>query len=375
MKAPRRDLPQPAILIVDDYPANLLATEAVLRELDARLVSATSGEEALKHMRTDEFALILMDVHMPVLDGYQTLALIREHEKDRDVPAIFLTAVFNQADHMRRGYELGALDYITKPFDADVLRAKAAALLSSYRRAQNAERTRREERERLREIFIGIVGHDLRNPLAAIQGASHAMRRAAELTDVHRGLERVDRAASRMEAIIADLLDLTRGELADGIPIERKPAALDDICHSAVDEARLAHSTRVIALQSTGDLRGNWDAARLAQAASNLIGNALEHSTVDPITVTASADGDLLSLQVHNGGPPIPPSALATLFEPFHRHGESRGLGLGLYIVREIARAHDGSIDVHSTNETGTTFTMRLPRTGAAHATPPSDIS
>jgi two-component system sensor histidine kinase/response regulator len=354
----------PTILAVDDHPANLLALEAVLQPLGYPIVSATSGEEALKRVGDHDFVLILMDVHMPGLDGYQTTALIRQRERSRDVPVIFITAVYNQPAHTHRGYALGAVDYITKPFDPEVLRGKVRALVLLYTRGQRAERERSQEAERIKDLFLGALGHDLRNPLNAIVLASQLMLRDADCGNAaHRAhTKTIGRAARRMHRMIEDILDLTRGQLAGGIPLSPQTTNLGDVCRGVVDECRLAHPERVLDLDISGNVCGFWDPDRLGRVVSNLVGNAAEHQD-GPVHVRVSDRGERVVLEVQNGGTPIEPEVLPTLFEPFRRGDTGHdGLGLGLYIVREIVRAHDGSVDVSSTAADGTTFTVTLPK-------------
>src|SRR5580700_9291396 len=237
----------PTILAVDDHPANLLALEAVLQPLGYPIVSATSGEEALKRVGDHDFVLILMDVHMPGLDGYQTTALIRQRERSRDVPVIFITAVYNQPAHTHRGYALGAVDYITKPFDPEVLRGKVRALVLLYTRALRSERERNEEAKRMKDLFLGAVGHDLRGPLNTILMVACTMLRDDCGNAEHRShATRIDRAGRRMQRIIEDILDLTRGQFAGGIPLSLQPTDLGAVCRGVVDECQLAAPERVL---------------------------------------------------------------------------------------------------------------------------------
>jgi two-component system sensor histidine kinase/response regulator len=356
------------ILAVDDSPANLLALEAVFEPLGHRIVTARSGEEALVRLTQHEVVLILMDVHMPGLDGYQTTALIRQREAWRDIPVLFLTAVYNQPEHTHRGYALGAVDYIAKPFDPEVLRGKVRALVLLYTRGQRAERRRSKEHERVRDLFLGAVGHDLRSPLNAINLATQIMLLEPDCGNAHhkQSVERIARAGKRMHRMIEDILDLTRTELAGGIHITPRDADLGEICRTVIEEHRLARPERVVRLDVAGDVRGCWDADRLARVVSNLVGNAIEHQPGPVHVRVKDLDGKVV-LEVHNEGPPIDIRVLPALFEPFRRgeEGGAEGLGLGLYIVREIARAHEGSVDATSSCE-GTTFTVTLPKSVAA---------
>jgi len=363
-KGIRESAPLPAILVVDDQEANLLAATAVLEPLGHPIVTASSGDAALKLVLEREFVVILLDVHMPDLDGYETAALLRGSSRSRDVPIVFLTAVYDKPEHMRRGYELGAADFIAKPFDADVLRGKIRALASLYSRGQRAEKERSEQLDRIKDLFLGAVGHDLRNPLNTIQMAASqlAMPNCSEAARLSLA-SRVDRATRRMNRMIEDILDLTRGQFAAGIPVTLEPMDLGDVCRTVIGEFAVSHPRREVRLETRGDVKGEWDPGRLARTLSNLVGNALQHSPDAPVSVLAEGVGERVSLAVHNSGPPIPAEILPRLFEPFLRGGTGdEGLGLGLYIVGEIARAHRGSVAATSTEEEGTTFTVSLPR-------------
>ncbi|HWE30197.1 MAG TPA: hybrid sensor histidine kinase/response regulator, partial [Polyangia bacterium] len=258
MPAHDNPLPPPSLLIVDDHPANLLALETVLDSVGAQIVRAASGEDALKAMLRQEFALIIMDVHMEELDGYQTMQIIRQRERLRDVPVIFLTAHYSDPDELKRGFAVGAVDYITKPFDPEVLRAKVRALVALYGRGELAERARNSERDRMRDLFLGVVGHDLRNPLNAITVATQYMARdAAALPEAHRRVAiTAAQAATRMERIIDDILDLTRINFGGGLPMTFAACDLNDICRAVVDELAVAHPSRRLQVQLDGDLRG-----------------------------------------------------------------------------------------------------------------------
>jgi signal transduction histidine kinase len=368
----------PAILIVDDNRSNLVALEAALQPVAFDVVAAQSGAEALERIAARDFVTIVMDVHMPGLDGYQTTAMIRRIERSRDVPVIFLTAAYNEPEHTRRGYALGAVDYIVKPFDAEVLQAKIKALVSLYLRGERSERERSEAAERMKAVFLGAVGHDLRDPLNTILMASQMMLRGKECSDAGHAAaaRRIGRSAERMNRIIEDILDLTRSEVTGSVAVRVRPADLGELCRTVVDECRIAHPGRVIELDARGDLTGRWDPDRLVRVASNLLGNAIAHSAEDPIRVSAFEDGKDVVLVVHNRGAPIDDQVLPTLFAPFRRgKTTARGLGLGLYIVRQSVLAHHGRVDVKSTAVDGTSFTVVLPREPPAAAThPPGEL-
>jgi len=173
----------------------------------------------------------------------------------------------------------------------------------------------------------------------------------------------IERAGRRMQGIIEDILDLVRGRFAVSIPLSAQATNLGDVCRAVIDESRLARPERAMTLDANGDVSGCWDAGKLGRVVSNLIGNAVDHSPNSPVHVRVSDRGDQVALEVHNEGRPIDPQVLPVLFEPFRRGETSHnGLGLGLHIVREIVRAHHGSVEVRSTAAEGTTFMVMLPR-------------
>jgi signal transduction histidine kinase len=216
--------------------------------------------------------------------------------------------------------------------------------------------------------MIGMLGHDLRNPLNAVSMTIAAVLRRPDLPDDLRGkMECVHRAAGRMTEMIGTLLDLARVGSIGNVGMSPAPADLGAIVEQVVDEHRAGRPERAIEVDLRGDLHGVWDPARVAQVVSNLVGNALEHG--DPkAPVCVSADGeqaDVITLEVRNQGPPIQADLIPVLFDPFVRGASAAresGLGLGLYIVKQIVVGHGGTISVESTAQTGTTFTMRVPR-------------
>lgn len=224
--------------------------------------------------------------------------------------------------------------------------------------------------DRSREMFVAILGHDLRTPLGAVIMASQFMLDTGELSEPHGILtNRIASSARRMHQMVEDLLDFTRGRLGTGIPIVREEVDLETIVRNVVAEISTAEPDSELQVTATGDLRGNWDAARISQVIANLVGNAVQHGTPGA-TVSVSAQGEKedIVLRVHNSGPPIPAEDRRGLFGPFKRlktktaAGESNSLGLGLYIAERIVIAHCGTIDVRSSDAAGTLFSVRLPR-------------
>ncbi|MDY7226255.1 PAS domain-containing protein [Hyalangium rubrum] len=216
--------------------------------------------------------------------------------------------------------------------------------------------------------LIGIVSHDLRNPLNAITLSAHALLRGEELTARQaKSVARLVSSAERATRMTRDLLDFTQARLGGGIPIERKPLDFQAAVRQVLEEVQAAHPERLIAFDGRGDPRGSWDADRLAQVVTNLVNNALAYSPPEtPVRVETRGEEREVLLCVHNQGPPIPSDMLPLLFEPMRRGTEQgsagRSIGLGLFIVDSIVRAHGGRIEVRSDEATGTTFTVHLPR-------------
>ncbi len=222
--------------------------------------------------------------------------------------------------------------------------------------------TDRHRVEEAREQFVSILGHDLRSPLSAVLLSSSRLVADPKLGPVQRrAAERISVSARRMERMVHDILDFARGRLGGGIAVNVSEQDLGGITTRALEELRLAHPTRTLKLDLEGELRGRWDAERMEQVLSNLVGNAVTHGE-DPIRVRLIGSGGEVRLEVHNAGLPIPPDVLPRLFEPF-RSGSRKGpgLGLGLYIVAEVVHAHGGTVEVTS-EEGDTCFTARLPR-------------
>jgi PAS domain S-box-containing protein len=240
--------------------------------------------------------------------------------------------------------------------------------------AQDISDTKRQQAEaqaraEFAEQLIGIVSHDLRNPLNSISLSVTALLRHEDLSERQaKGLSRISASTERATRMIRDLLDFTRARLGGGIPIVRQDLDFHALVRQAVEEVQLAHPEREVRVVRSGAGAGAWDGDRLAQVVTNLVNNALAYSPGGtPVRVETRAEDGSVLLRVHNEGKPIPPELLPRLFEPMTRgrhDGEaaSRSVGLGLFIVSNIVRAHGGSIEVRSTEAEGTTFTVRLPR-------------
>jgi phosphoserine phosphatase RsbU/P len=236
------------------------------------------------------------------------------------------------------------------------------------RAAVEAERRKLEAAAEFEQKLLGIVSHDLRNPLASVRLGLETMRRRGLPEEHLRTLQRMERSTERMQAMITGLLDVTRIRQGQGLPLAPEQVTLDAVVTRVLEgmpEDQVRRIRRVSAAQPTGF----WDPERLAQAVGNLIGNALQHGDPEqPVTVRVGAEQGRAELSVHNHGPPIPPELLPSILEPFQRglHPDAldESIGLGLYIVRQVALSHGGEVRIRSEPGLGTTFILELPLEG-----------
>ena len=223
-----------------------------------------------------------------------------------------------------------------------------------------------------KELFLAILGHDLRTPLGAVIMSAEFMLETRDLKEPHLTLaSRIASSARRMEHLVGDLLDFTRSRLGGGIPVERATMSMDKAVHDVVDEIAAAHPDRSFRIDARTGQLGEWDCARLSQALSNIVVNAIDHGSPGSVVTTTVAGGDReISVAVHNNGPSISAEQLNGIFNPMKSReapanataGSKANLGLGLYVAERIVHAHGGRLEVESSDEKGTTFTMRLPR-------------
>jgi len=241
----------------------------------------------------------------------------------------------------------------------------ARELAKAAEKAAHDKLQREQEASELREQFIAVLGHDLRNPLASISAGARILDRSVQSEKEHQIIAMLQTTVTRMAGLIDNVLDLARGRLGGGIGLDRNSnQPLEPVLMGVVDELRLASPGRVIQTELAIDRPVNCDQSRLAQLLSNLVGNALTHGTSSkPVIVHAETRGATFALWVSNSGQPIPAAAMDKLFEPFFRgnaHASRQGLGLGLYIASQIAKAHSGELTVCSTTEE-TRFTFEMP--------------
>jgi len=355
-------------LLVDDLEENLLALSALLRREDVEILEARSGAEALELLLVHDVALAFLDVQMPEMDGFELAELMRGSDRTRHVPIIFVTAGVRDQYRLFKGYDTGAVDFLYKPIDPHILKSKADVFFQLYRQKQQLARQLEDLTEtlRLNELFTAVLGHDLRSPLSAILNSANLLERISKEDVVKQAATRMVSSGRRMSRMIDDMLDLTRARLGGGIPLRRQETDFSQLVQRVIQEHQVSFPDGHFETHQEGDVSGYWDADRLAQVTSNLIGNALEHGEkADPIEVRLNGThADLVTLTVTNTGL-IPEDVLPHLFDPFRgsqRHlGRSDGLGLGLYIVQQIVLVHGGRVDVKS-GHGRTSFVVQIPR-------------
>ncbi len=363
-------LPPIKCLLVDDLDDNLLVLSALLRRDGLELLLARSGTEALELTLQNDIALAFLDVHMPEMDGFELAELMRGSERTRHIPIIFVTAGDHDAHRVFKGYDSGAVDFLYKPIEPRVLVNKAEVFFQLHRQKQQLALQLRERTETLHlsEMLMAMLGHDLRGPLSAILMSAMVLERRAENELSRQAAARIQSSGKRMSRMIADLLDLARARLAGGIVVTPAPMELGALLQRLVQESQAAHPDRELKWEQVGDGEGRWDGDRLAQVASNLIGNALRHGeATEPVRVRLDGrQPERVEFSVANAAA-IPAELLPHVFDPFRSgrraSNESSGLGIGLYIVQQVVEAHGGTVGVESDGVRGTSFLVSLPRT------------
>jgi two-component system sensor histidine kinase/response regulator len=360
---------RPAVLLVDDVEANLIAFEAVLEGVDCELVRAGSGNEALRQLLRRDFAVMLLDVQMPEMDGYEVARYARDNQATRDVPIVFVTAMHETPEHVLRGYGSGAFDFLFKPVNPDVLRSKVQVFLDLYinrKRARDEIEAHQATQAEL-EAFNYSVSHDLRAPLRPLDGFSEALMEDYGDKLDERGLDylrRIRAAAQRMGQLIEDLLELSRVSRAE---LRRQSVDLTALVGAITAELREAEPDRVVELVCAPRSRTAGDPRLLRIALENLLRNAWKFTRKTPAARIefGGVPGDASAFFVRDNGVGFDPAYASKLFQPFqrlHRANEFEGTGIGLAIVNRIIRRHGGQLSADAAPERGATFTFTLPQ-------------
>lgn len=393
----RSDIDQVSVLLVDDQPQKLLSYQAILGGLDVTLVTAGSAREALDCLLRKVFAVVLVDVHMPDLDGFELAAMIRDHPRFSETAIIFVSGVHVSELDRLRGYSVGAVDYVPVPIVPEILRAKVTVFANLFRQTRQLERLNQELEQRVvertaelektnqrKDEFLAVLSHELRNPLAAIRTAAELLG-APEITpeNINKTTGVIRRQVSQLVRLIDDLVDVSR-ITRDAISLRREAVSVSTAVAHAVEATRPLFDLRghelTIQIQDP-TLTVDGDPARLSQIIGNILNNAAKFTAPGgKIQVNASRAGDAVAIRVKDNGIGIAPAVIPKVFDLFTQVGEARhrseeGLGIGLALVRRLVEMHEGHVRVYSDGiGKGTEVIVTLPLVVANQAVPPPPL-
>ncbi|MBC2656264.1 hybrid sensor histidine kinase/response regulator [Pseudomonas sp. MSSRFD41] len=395
---------QAKLLIVDDLPENLLALEALIKREDRQVYKALSADEALSLLLQHEFAMAILDVQMPGMNGFELAELMRGTEKTKNIPIIFVSAAGRELNYAFKGYESGAVDFLHKPLDIHAVKSKVNVFVDLYRQSkamkqqvEALEQSRREQEALLRQLqatqneleqavrmrddFMSIVAHEVRTPLNGLiletqLRKMHLARdnaAAFSLDKMHAMVDRDERQIKSLIRLIEDMLDISRIRTGK---LSIRPSRFDlaqlvrGLVENFAPQVEAAQST--LSLDAEEPVEGNWDEFRIEQVVSNLLTNALRYGAKSPIQVRVYCQEGEARIEVRDHGIGISEDNQRRIFQQFERVSASHvaaGLGLGLFISEQIVTAHGGTISVESRIGEGAMFRVALPLAEAALST------
>lgn len=374
---------RPKCLIVDDLRENIIALKSLLKDENMEILTAQSGVEALDLLLEHEFALALMDVQMPGMDGFELAEIMRSTEKTRTIPLIFVTAATTDAHRIFEGYEKGAVDFLLKPLSPQIVISKVRIFLELYnQKVQLQQKLRKiEETEaslkralRSRDEFLSICSHELKTPLTSLKMQIQITNRLRERkgdeeafspANMSKFLTHADRSVDRIIHLVNDMLDISRvatGRLSLNLERVRLENLVNDVADRLSTFMEMAGCE--VSIETEKDVTGLWDKFRIEQVITNLLTNAAKYAPEAPVNIRVYKQGQYAFVQVKDHGPGISPDDQKRIFERFERvtnEDSITGLGLGLYISRQITELHHGTLSVESVLGEGTIFTMKLP--------------
>ncbi|ROL65682.1 hybrid sensor histidine kinase/response regulator, partial [Pseudomonas protegens] len=381
---------------VDDLPENLLALEALIKREDRMVYKALSADEALSLLLQHEFAMAILDVQMPGMNGFELAELMRGTEKTKHIPIVFVSAAGRELNYAFKGYESGAVDFLHKPLDIHAVKSKVNVFVDLYRQSkamkqqvEALEQSRREQEAllnklqatqneleqavRMRDDFMSIVAHEVRTPLNGLilETQLRKMHLAREnaaafsLDKMHAMVDRDERQIKSLIRLIEDMLDISRIRTGK---LSIRPSQFDlaqlvrGLVENFAPQVEAAQSS--LSLEVEQPLQGHWDEFRIEQVISNLLTNALRYGAKSPIEVRVYAEDGEARVEVRDHGIGISEDNQKRIFQQFERVSASHvaaGLGLGLFISEQIVTAHGGTISVESRIGEGALFRVSLP--------------
>ncbi|TFH79754.1 MULTISPECIES: hybrid sensor histidine kinase/response regulator [Pseudomonas] len=387
---------QAKLLIVDDLPENLLALEALIKREDRTVYKALSADEALSLLLQHEFAMAILDVQMPGMNGFELAELMRGTEKTKNIPIIFVSAAGRELNYAFKGYESGAVDFLHKPLDIHAVKSKVNVFVDLYRQSkamkqqvEALEQSRREQEAllqqlqstqgeleqavRMRDDFMSIVAHEVRTPLnglileTQLRKMHLARDNAAAFTldKMHAMVDRDERQIKSLIRLIEDMLDVSRIRTGK---LSIRPSRFDlsqlvgNLLQNFAQQIEAAETE--VSFTATEPVEGQWDEFRIEQVVSNLLTNALRYGGKSPVQVRVYREGKEARVEVADQGIGISEENQKRIFQQFERVSAKTvvaGLGLGLFISEQIVAAHGGSIVVESRINEGALFRVCLP--------------
>jgi signal transduction histidine kinase len=391
-----------SILIVDDHPENRVALRAILSGENYQILEAGSGLETLRELLHEDVAVILLDVVMPEMNGFELAAAIKDRDRTATVPILFVTAEAADVSFIYKGYRVGAVDYLVKPLLPEMVRSKVRVFADLYRQRRRIEKQsellldaeRKEHDLRLCEVrlageerfrslaeaavqsrdeFLSVASHELMTPLSSIrlqiEMLTRPLLKATESgpapEQMREKLEKASKQVERLSLLVSELMDVSR--IAAGkLHIDKEQTDLGHVVRDVVWRLRevAERAGCSVTVHADEPIVGHWDPMRIEQVATNLLTNALKFGDRRPVEVTASRAGSSASLVVRDCGIGMAAEEVERVFDRYERAPSARkygGLGLGLYIVRQIIEAHGGRIRAESVPGAGSTFTVVLP--------------